>query len=97
MEVLDFFLKFEITEQSENESFCVGCECSVAECGKFPGCPLPWGYVFKKSRGKLPKYLSKEKGVSHRRPTMHLLCIGVLFHHFNISLSYGLQSFIKHY
>lgn len=27
---------------------------------------------------------------------MHLLCIGVLFHHFNISLSYELQGFIKH-
>ena len=60
MEVLDFFKKFKIAEQSKDASTCEGCECSSQECGQFPGCPLPWGYVFKKKRGKLPKYLSHE-------------------------------------
>ena len=60
MEVLDFFKKFEIAEQSKNGVYCEECECSTQECGQFPGCPLPWGYVFKKRRGKLPKYLSHE-------------------------------------
>lgn len=60
MEVLDFFLKFEIAEQSKNASTCEGCECSTLDCGQFPGCPLPWGFVFKKRRKALPKYLSHE-------------------------------------
>lgn len=60
MEVLDFFIKFDIAEQKRTESPCEGCECSPQECGQFPGCPLPWGYVFKKKKGLLPKYLSHE-------------------------------------
>ena len=60
MEVLDFFIKFKIAEQSKGAGTCEGCECSTQECGQFPGCPLPWGYVFKKKSGKLPKYLSHE-------------------------------------
>lgn len=48
MEVFDFFLKFKIAEQSKSEAYCEGCECSDKECGELPGCPLPWGYVFKK-------------------------------------------------
>lgn len=60
MEVLDFFLKFEIAEQSQNEVSCEECECPEQECGQFPSCPIPWGYVFKKRRRKLPKDLSHE-------------------------------------
>lgn len=60
MEVLDFFRKYKIAEQSSDASVCAGCECSPQDCGQFPGCPLPCGYVFKKKNGKLPKYLSHE-------------------------------------
>ena len=60
MEVLEFFSKYKIAEREDYLSVCAGCECSVSECGQFPGCPLPFGYVFKKRSGKLPKYLSHE-------------------------------------
>ena len=60
MELLDFFRKYRIVKQFSDISVCAGCECSVYECGQFPGCPLPDGYVFKKKKGKLPKYLSHE-------------------------------------
>ena len=60
MEVLDFFLKFEIAEQSKSDIYCEECDLSTKECGQFPGCPLPEGYVFKKKSGKLPKNLSHE-------------------------------------
>ena len=60
MEVNEFFRKFWIREQDSGASVCEGCECSAQECGQFPGCPLPWGFVFKKIRGKLPKNLSHE-------------------------------------
>lgn len=60
MEIYEFFSKYEFAEQESGASVCAGCECSVQECGQFPGCPLPYGYVFKKRSGKLPKYLSHE-------------------------------------
>ena len=60
MKVYEFFSKYKIAEQESDAYFCAGCECSVQECGQFPSCPLPWGYVFKKKSGKLPKYLGHE-------------------------------------
>lgn len=54
MDVVDFFKKFKIVESDCGESTCNGCVLENDVCGRFIGCPLPWGYVFK-FREKGPK------------------------------------------
>lgn len=55
MELRDFFLKYEISEQGSASNACEGCQVEKLECGQFSGCPLPLGYIFVKKRGLLKK------------------------------------------
>lgn len=47
MEVVDFFKKYKIYLSDCNANPCNGCVLSDELCGRFMGCPLPFGYVFK--------------------------------------------------
>ena len=55
MELYEFFGKYKIVEQDRPQSACVGCQVERQECGQFPGCPLPLGYIFTKKKRRTRK------------------------------------------
>lgn len=59
MELFDFFSKYQIMEQGLVSSACDGCQVERQECGQFPGCPLPLGYIFTKKKRRTRKNESR--------------------------------------
>lgn len=59
MELYDFFSKYEIVKQGLAKCACDGCQVENQECGRFPDCPLPLGYIFTKKKRRTRKNESR--------------------------------------